>query len=109
VAFFVCLAVIYYQLIKSYSAGLLNRRQYRFVPLVSLCIVLLLTLHSLVDFSLQIPGLAVVAAIVLSAGAGVSLAPARAKKKEHSPLAGDPVGQHQPAIAKHPPYAASPS
>jgi hypothetical protein len=73
VAFPVVLAIIYYQLIKTYAYGYRQRQRFRFVPLASLGILALLTLHSLVDFSLQIPGMAVVAALILGASATVSL------------------------------------
>jgi hypothetical protein len=75
--FFVCLSLVYYQLIKTYVYGLRTRRRYRFVSLAALTILLLLTLHSLVDFSLQIPAVAIVAAVALGAGCAVSLAPTR--------------------------------
>jgi hypothetical protein len=75
--FFVCLSLVYYQLIKTYVYGLQTRRRYRFVSLAALAILLLLTLHSLVDFSLQIPAVAIVAAAVLGAGCAVSLAQTR--------------------------------
>lgn len=82
-AFLVVLVIIYYQLIKTYAYGYRHRRRYRFVPLASLAILVLLTLHSLVDFSLQIPGMAVVAALVLGTGAAVSLAPKGTPKGLH--------------------------
>jgi len=72
--FFIALVIIYYQLIKTYVLGYQRRKRFRFVPLASLGILALLTLHSLVDFSLQIPGMAVVAALLLGTGAAVSLA-----------------------------------
>jgi O-antigen ligase len=77
ISFFVCLVSIYYLMIRSYAYGLQARRRFRFVPLVSLSILVMLTLHSLIDFSLQVPAVAIVAAIALGAGAAVSLAPPR--------------------------------
>jgi O-antigen ligase len=72
VVFLACTAVAYFGLIRVYGRGLLERQRYRFVPLAALCLLLLLTLHSLVDFSLQVPGVAVVAAALLGAGAAVA-------------------------------------
>jgi hypothetical protein len=45
----------------------------RFVPLSCLGILAVLTAHSLVDFSMQIPGLAVLVGSILGAGAAISL------------------------------------
>lgn len=73
--FLLLLVVVYYQLIKTYAYGYRHRHRFNFVPLTALAILLLLSLHSLVDFSLQIPGMAVFAALVLGAAAAVSLAP----------------------------------
>jgi O-antigen ligase len=69
----VCVLVIYFQLIKTFGAGVRDRRRFRFVPLSSLGLLIILTLHSLVDFSLQVPGFSLAAAAVLGAGAAVSL------------------------------------
>jgi hypothetical protein len=73
VLFLLCTALAYYVLIKAFAYGVANRRRYRYVPLAGFGILLMLTLHSLVDFSLQIPGFALVAAAVLGSGAAVSL------------------------------------
>lgn len=73
VVFPVCTALVYYVLVKAFAHGVVHRRRYRFVPLTCLGILLMLTLHSLVDFSLQIPGFALVAAAILGSGAAVSL------------------------------------
>jgi len=73
VLFLACAALAYYVLIKAFAHGVVHRRRYRYVPLTCLGILLMLTLHSLVDFSLQIPGFALAAAAVLGSGAAVSL------------------------------------
>jgi hypothetical protein len=73
VLFLPCAALAYYVLIKAFAHGAAHRRRYRYVPLTCLGILLMLTLHSLVDFSLQIPGFALAAAAVLGSGAAVSL------------------------------------
>jgi O-antigen ligase len=76
--FVLCGVAVYGHLIGTYARGIRERRQLRFVPLVCLCILVMLTLHSLVDFSLQIPAMAVVACGVLGAGAAISLGRAEA-------------------------------
>lgn len=53
--------------------GIRERRRMRIVPIAGAAILLLVALHSAVDFSLQIPGVAVFVAAALSAVAGVSL------------------------------------
>jgi hypothetical protein len=73
VLFLPCAALAYYVLIKAFAHGAAHRRRYRYVPLTCLGILLMLTVHSLVDFSLQIPGFALAAAAVLGSGAAVSL------------------------------------
>ncbi len=80
--FLILLVIIYYQLIKTYVFGYRQRRRFRFVPLASLGILLLLTLHSLVDFSVQIPAIAVLAALVLGSGAAISVA---SRSPSHEP------------------------
>jgi O-antigen ligase len=66
-------AVVYVVLLATYARGMRERRRLRFVPLVCLCILVTLTLHSLVDFSLQIPAVAVLACCILGAGAAISV------------------------------------
>lgn len=56
-----------------FAAGLSRRRRYRVVPIVGACVLLLVALHATIDFSLQIPGMAVFAAAILAACATVSL------------------------------------
>jgi O-antigen ligase len=77
-SFVVCAFLFYYRLLGAYVYGLLERRRWRFVPLSCLGVMAAVTLHSMVDFSLQIPGVAVLVAAVLGSGAGMSLARSRA-------------------------------
>jgi O-antigen ligase len=72
-AFLVFAAVAYGTLISTFARGLKERRRYRYVPLASLAILLLVTLHSAVDFSLQIPAVALLVGWALGAGAAISL------------------------------------
>lgn len=71
--FVLCGLVVYAYLIYAYARGVHKRRQMRYVPLSCLAILTIVTLHSLVDFSVQIPGLAVTAGSILGAGAAISL------------------------------------
>jgi hypothetical protein len=73
VLFLLCTVLAYYMLVRAFAHGVVHRRRYRHVPLACMGILLMLTLHSLVDFSLQIPGFALLAAAVLGSGAAVSL------------------------------------
>ena len=73
VPFLFCLAIAYYALISIFIRGMRERRRYRFIQTTSLGILIVLTLHSLVDFSLQVLGFSVAAASILGAGAAVSL------------------------------------
>jgi O-antigen ligase len=72
-AFLVAAVIAYVTLIATYAKGLRERRRYRYVPLACLSILLLVTLHSVVDFSLQIPAVALLVAWSLGAGAAVSV------------------------------------
>jgi len=68
-----CMALIYYKLLRAFIHGIRERRRLRFVPLACLCLLVIVTLHSLVDFSLQIPGVGVAIAATLGAGCAISL------------------------------------
>ncbi|WP_181703188.1 O-antigen ligase family protein [Chthonobacter albigriseus] len=57
----------------AYVRGLIVRRRYRWAGATGLSVTVLVALHSLVDFSLQIHGLAVFVAAVLGATAGAAL------------------------------------
>jgi O-antigen ligase len=74
VAFIFLAVIVYYQLARAYGRGVWARHRFRFVPLACLALLATLTLHSLVDFSLQVPGFALAAAGILGAGAAVALA-----------------------------------
>ena len=71
--FLACTALIYYKLLGAFIHGIRERRRLRFVPLACLCLLVIVTLHSLVDFSLQIPGVGVAIAATLGAGCAISL------------------------------------
>jgi O-antigen ligase len=68
-----CVVIAYHGLLKSYIHGMRERHRFRFVPLLSLCLLLVVSLHSMVDFSLQIPGVAIPVAAALGAGCAISL------------------------------------
>jgi O-antigen ligase len=71
--FAVCGLVVYLLLIGTFVRGMRERRRLRFVPLACLSMIVTVTLHSLVDFSMQIPAVAVLACTVWGAGAAISL------------------------------------
>jgi O-antigen ligase len=72
-AFLVCAALIYCTLLYTFLRGMRERRRMQFVPLSCLCLLVIVTLHSLVDFSMQIPGVSVTVAATLGAGCAISL------------------------------------
>lgn len=72
-AFVVCAAFVYFKLLQTFLRGMRERRRLRFVPLSCLGMLVVVTLHSLVDFSMQIPGVSVTVAATLGAGCAISL------------------------------------
>jgi hypothetical protein len=73
VAFPAALTIGYATLTAAFVRGLNIRRRLRFVPVMGLSALILASLHAIVDFSLQIPGLAVYFAAIMAAAAIVSL------------------------------------
>lgn len=59
--------------------GVLVRRRALIVPVAALCVALLAVLHSLIDFTLQIPGYAIVALALVGAGLAQSFPTAKAE------------------------------
>ena len=74
----------YGHLIRGLWSGTRSRRRLRHVPLLALGALLLVTLHGLVDFSLQIPGMAAFFAAYLAAAMTISLG---RQKKRPAPVA----------------------
>lgn len=73
VGFVPVLLLGYAHVLANLGRGLRHRRRLRGVPLLALGAVLLVTLHGLVDFSLQIPGMAAYFATYLAAATTISL------------------------------------
>jgi O-antigen ligase len=71
--FLAALAIGYFVLLAALIRGVRDRRQFRFVPVMGLAALILASLHSVVDFSPQIPGLAVYFAAIMAATVTVSL------------------------------------
>ena len=71
--FAVAMAIGYFVLIGALTRGVMTRHRYRYVPVMGLGALILVSLHSIVDFSLQIPGLGVYFAAVIAAAVTVSL------------------------------------
>ncbi|WP_182422187.1 O-antigen ligase family protein [Aureimonas sp. ME7] len=65
-------ALAYGVLLAALARGLRDRRRERFAPAVGLAVLALLTMHDLLDFSVQIPGMAVFAAALLGATVAIS-------------------------------------
>ncbi len=71
--FVVALAIGYAILVGAFIRGVRIRHKLRFIPVVGLAALILASLHSTVDFSLQIPGVGVYFAAVMAAAVSVSL------------------------------------
>ena len=84
-------ALVYAALGAALVHGARVRRRFRFIPVAGLAALVLVTLHALVDFSPQIPGVAEYAAISMAAAAAVALG-----RAEASPT--DPCGLHKRTV-----------
>jgi O-antigen ligase len=71
--FLVALAIGYLVLIAAFIRGVKVRHKFRFIPVMGLSALVLASLHSVVDFSLQIPGVGVYFAAIMAATVTVSL------------------------------------
>lgn len=63
----------YAVLVGRFVQGLKHRRRLKWAPAVGLAILTLVSIHSLLDFSLQIRGMAIFAAVALGACTGLSI------------------------------------
>ncbi|MBB3938020.1 O-antigen ligase family protein [Aureimonas phyllosphaerae] len=72
-------------IVGNFVAGLRRRRSMRVVPIIALGAVALVALHSLVDFSLQIPGMAAFFAAYLAAATTISLGRGRGSATSRRP------------------------
>lgn len=73
------MAIGYAVLIGAFVRGARKRHRLRFAPVVGLAALSLATLHSIVDFSLQIPGFMVYFAAAMAAATSISLGRGRAE------------------------------
>jgi hypothetical protein len=73
VAFPVITAIGLIVLIRIFWIGIKTRHRYRFAPALGLAVLLLVSLHSLVDFSMQIPGVSFLVATLLGCCSVVAL------------------------------------
>ncbi len=73
VAFVAAALAVYVGLAALLLRGLRRRKRERFAPAMGLAVILLLTLHDSVDFSLQIPGIALWSAAILGATGAMAL------------------------------------
>lgn len=72
-AWFVVVVVVAYAALGwAFTVGLRERRSHRFAPAIGIAALLLAGLHSLIDFSLQIPGNALFLAALLAACVTIS-------------------------------------
>lgn len=92
IVFVVVLGVALTALGWALVTGLLERSRYRFAPVIGLTSLLVVALHSLVDFSLQIPGNALLLAALLAGCVTISLG----ERPSFDPIA-DTAMQRRPA------------
>lgn len=71
--FFVLTLIAAAMLVRFFCLGMRDRKQLKFAPEIGLSVSLLIAVHSVFDFSLQISGLAVVAAALLAPLVTISL------------------------------------
>ncbi|WP_152045253.1 O-antigen ligase family protein [Aureimonas psammosilenae] len=92
IGFVAAAAVVYAILVTVLLRGLVRRRRFAFVPAIGLSLLLLLTMHDLVDFSLQIPGIAIWVAILMAATCGTAMRRTKSRSgsgKHLDPVSGD--------------------
>ena len=73
VPFAIAAGMGYIVLIGVFFIGMGNRRKYLFAPVIGFSVMILVSLHSIVDFSLQIPGVGVYFAAAIASAATISL------------------------------------
>jgi len=71
--FVAALAIGYLVLVGAFIGGIRIRHKFRYIPVLGLAALILASLHSIVDFSLQIPGVGVYFAAIMAATVTVSL------------------------------------
>jgi O-antigen ligase len=71
--FVAALAIGYSILVGIFIRGIRIRHKFRFIPVTGLAVLILASLHSIVDFSLQIPGVGAYFAAIMAATVTVSL------------------------------------
>ncbi|MEA3535438.1 O-antigen ligase family protein [Rhizobium sp. CC-YZS058] len=71
-----------YTLSRIFVLGMKTRRRYRFAPQLGLAVLLLVVLHSALDFSIQIPGYALYFATILGCLVTISTGGGAAKRED---------------------------
>lgn len=103
VGFWVAAAMVLAGLSVTLVRGLRRRRSKRFGPAMGVSLVALLVLHDLIDFSLQIPGIALNTALALAACSTIALGRHRpAGGRARRPTAVEPSGVAQMQIKGDP-------
>jgi hypothetical protein len=79
------------------AAGLRNRRRLRPIPVLLLGMSLYISLHALVDFPAQYPGVAAYAAALWGCGAAICLRAPERRRRRHptDPSRQDPNDDHR--------------
>jgi hypothetical protein len=84
------LAVAYFVILRGLLIGLSRRRRFRFAAAAGLGGLILVTLHSLVDFSIQIPGFAIFFAAFLAASLTLALGRQKVRSEGGTEAAEEP-------------------
>ena len=90
------LAVAYAVIVRSFLIGLGRRRRFRFAAAAGLGGLVLVTLHSMVDFSIQIPGFAIFFAAFLAASLNLSLGRQKVRSRSTPEAGAEEAGEGTP-------------
>jgi O-antigen ligase len=100
VPFAIAAAMGYIILLSVFFIGMRNRRKYRFVPVMGFSVLILVSLHSIVDFSLQIPGVGVYFAAAIASAATISLGRSQRGLERNSHASAPPTSSAQSRSAE---------
>jgi hypothetical protein len=81
IPFAVAVAIGYIVLIIIFIIGMRDRRKFRFVPTMGFSVLILVSLHSIIDFSLQIPGVGTFFAAAMASATTISLGRGASKRR----------------------------
>lgn len=95
----ILLIVTYRIILKSCKTGIRRRRSLLSIPILTLGALTFVSAHSLVDFPLQIPGVAIYFAALMGAGCGISI---MERRRHHISRAPDQLSFQSARISQSP-------